>query len=177
MNAQSQTTPAVYVGTYAKYNDGNLSGAWLDLTDYSDKDEFIRACEQLHADEDDPELMFQDFQDIPEGLIGESWISEGVWDWIALSQDDKDMVAAYFDAVGNGQVSDGFDVDEIRDAFVGCYENEAEFAEQLINDCYSAELDALPDFIRNYINYADLWACELRFDYATARRNGQLYVF
>ena len=28
---------------YAKYNNGSLSGAWLDLSDYSDKEEFYRA--------------------------------------------------------------------------------------------------------------------------------------
>lgn len=34
----------VYVGTYNKYNNGSLFGKWLDLSDYSDKDEFLEAC-------------------------------------------------------------------------------------------------------------------------------------
>lgn len=29
----------VYVGTYNKYNSGSLFGKWLDLSDYSDKDD------------------------------------------------------------------------------------------------------------------------------------------
>ena len=66
----------VYVGTYAKYNNGSLSGAWLDLSDYSDKEEFYEACRELHKDEEDAEYMFQDWENVPEGLIGESWISE-----------------------------------------------------------------------------------------------------
>ncbi len=53
-------TMRVYVGTYAKYNDGNLFGKWFDLEDYTDLDEFYEACADLHADEEDPELMFQD---------------------------------------------------------------------------------------------------------------------
>ena len=53
-------TPKVYVGTYAKYNNGNLFGEWLELDDYSDEDEFLEACRELHSDEEDPELMFQD---------------------------------------------------------------------------------------------------------------------
>ena len=34
----------VYVGTYGKYNNGSLFGAWLDLSNYSDKEEFYEAC-------------------------------------------------------------------------------------------------------------------------------------
>lgn len=48
----------LYVGTYHKYNCGSLQGKWLNLNDYSDKKEFIRACYDLHKDEEDPELMF-----------------------------------------------------------------------------------------------------------------------
>ena len=53
-----------------------MSGAWLDLSDYSDKEEFYEACRELHKDEEDAEYMFQDWENVPEGLIGESWISE-----------------------------------------------------------------------------------------------------
>ena len=52
----------VYVGTYAKYNNGSLSGAWLDRSDYSDKEEFYEACRELHKDEEDAEYMFQDYE-------------------------------------------------------------------------------------------------------------------
>ena len=44
----------VYVGTYNKYNSGSLFGKWLDLSDYSGKDEFLEACRELHEDEQDP---------------------------------------------------------------------------------------------------------------------------
>ena len=76
MEATTLSAARVYVGTYAKYNNGSLSGAWLDLSDYSDKKEFYEACRELHKDEEDAEYMFQDWENVPEGLIGESWISE-----------------------------------------------------------------------------------------------------
>ena len=44
MEAKVLSEAKVYVGTYAKYNNGSLSGAWLDLSDYSDKEEFYEAC-------------------------------------------------------------------------------------------------------------------------------------
>lgn len=65
MEAVTLSEARVYVGTYAKYNNGSLFGKWLDLSDYSDKEEFIEACWELHKDEEDPELMFQDYENIP----------------------------------------------------------------------------------------------------------------
>lgn len=76
MEATTLSEARVYVGTYAKYNNGSLYGAWLDLSDYSDKEEFYEACRELHEDEEDAEYMFQDWENVPEGLIGESWISD-----------------------------------------------------------------------------------------------------
>lgn len=40
MEAVTLSEARVYVGTYARYNNGSLFGKWLDLSDYSDKDEF-----------------------------------------------------------------------------------------------------------------------------------------
>ena len=42
MEAVTLSEARVYVGTYAKYNNGSLFGKWLDLSDYSDKDEFLK---------------------------------------------------------------------------------------------------------------------------------------
>lgn len=44
MEATTLSAASVYVGTYAKYNNGSLSGAWLNLSDYSDKEEFYEAA-------------------------------------------------------------------------------------------------------------------------------------
>ena len=49
MEAKVLSEAKVYVGTYAKYNNGSLFGAWLDLSDYSDKEEFYEACRELHG--------------------------------------------------------------------------------------------------------------------------------
>ena len=62
----------IYVGTYAKYNNGSILGQWLNLGDYSDLAEFYKACKELHADEQDPEFMFQDYE-TPELLNDKIW--------------------------------------------------------------------------------------------------------
>ena len=47
----------VYVRTFHKYNTGSLYGKWLELSDYSDIEEFYDACKELHAEEEGPEYM------------------------------------------------------------------------------------------------------------------------
>ena len=46
MEAATLSEARVYVGTYGKYNNGSLFGAWLDLSDYSDKEDFYEACRE-----------------------------------------------------------------------------------------------------------------------------------
>ena len=71
----------VYVGTYAKYNNGSIFGEWIDAEDYADKEEFIEACKELHKDEPDPELMLQDYEGFPEVFYSEKDIDSRLWDW------------------------------------------------------------------------------------------------
>lgn len=68
--------PQVYVGTYAKYNNGNLDGGWLTLTDYTSYEDFCKACRKLHSTERDAEFMIQDCEDMPDGLSVREWMDE-----------------------------------------------------------------------------------------------------
>lgn len=78
----TKNTPAIYVGTFAKYNNGNLSGQWVNLTDFTDVDEFIDYCNELHADEIDPEFMFQDYEYIPQKMIADSYLDPEIFEAI-----------------------------------------------------------------------------------------------
>ena len=82
--------PSVYVGTYSKYNDGSIDGKWLNLENYKDEDEFYAAARELHKDEEDPELMFQDFENFPKRFYGESSLAKELWDWLELNEDDRE---------------------------------------------------------------------------------------
>ena len=110
-----------YVSTYAKYNNGSLKGSWVDLTEFSDYSEFLEYCKNLHSDEHQPELMFQDFEG-PKGLYSESDLSE-VYDYLdALDRSGIDAEA--FEA--------GYELDipleSIADAYYGQYRNDSDFA-------------------------------------------------
>lgn len=91
--------PSIYVGTYGKYNNGDLSGAWFDLTKYSSFDELLTACKNLHKDERDPEYMVQDFENMPDGLSMNESLNRQDFDDIKTAlneqQENTDIIPAY----------------------------------------------------------------------------------
>lgn len=75
---------SVYVGTYGKYNSGSIAGKWINVSLHESKDKFIEACKKLHNDECNPEFMFQDYENIPSSMVDESFISEEIWEVLAI---------------------------------------------------------------------------------------------
>lgn len=142
-------SPAVYVGTYAKYNSGSLYGAWFDLTKFYDYDEFMDACRELHHDEDDPELMFQDFENFPEAWYSESCMNEETFDKIREYDDLSGSEQAAFEAYIENIDSDG-DYSRFQDRYVGEM-TLREYAEQLVDEMISGM--HLPSIIECNINY------------------------
>jgi len=166
----TQSTARVYVGTYAKYNNGSLQGAWIDLEDFTDKDAFLQACAELHADESDPEFMFQDHEGIPSGMISESSISDDVWEWLEMDDDDRELLALY-----RAEIDSDGTLEQAQEAFAGTADSEAAFAEQTAEDCGEIPKD-LPSWI--VIDWEASWNSGLRYDYSTARsEDGTLYFF
>jgi antirestriction protein len=143
-----------YVSTYAKYNSGSLVGQWVDLTDFSNYSDFIDYCNNLHSDESDPELMFQDFEG-PKGLYSESDLSE-VYDYLdALDRSGIDAEA--FEA--------GYELDivleSIADAYYGQYNNHEDFAYD-----YAEQTGLIPEHVwpLNCIDWHQA-ARELMYDF------------
>ena len=128
--------PSVYVGTYGKYNDGSLCGLWIDLSSFSDYDEFINFCKAIHADEEDPELMAQDFECFPR-----QWYNEGFMD-----EEDFDHILEYSDMCdkhGQEAVDDYMEfhdeLDNFEEAYCGEWDSEEDFARHIISECYNLE--------------------------------------
>lgn len=145
----------IYVGTYAKYNGGSIFGKWLDLSDYSDKEEFYEACRELHKDEQDPEFMFQDWEYIPSDFIGESWLADNIFEIIeAIDELDDDKKAAFEVWLNHGShdITTKDIADLIRsfeDDFQGAYNDEEDYAYEIVDECYD-----LPEFAKTYFDYA-----------------------
>jgi antirestriction protein len=132
----------LYVGTYAKYNNGSIAGAWVDLEQFSNKQEFYEACAQLHADEDDPEFMFQDFDGFPDRFYSECGIDDDLFDYLALDDGDRKILAAYIDMTGET----GATIDDAMDHYQGEYKNDEDFVYQLLEDCGDIPKD-MPSYI------------------------------
>ena len=86
---------SIYVGTYHKYNEGNLGGKWLNVADYDSKEQFLEACKQLHKDEHDPEFMYQDHEYIPEEMCDESWVSSEIWSVLGWCKQHPNDVGSF----------------------------------------------------------------------------------
>ncbi|PWK16118.1 antirestriction protein [Arcicella aurantiaca] len=87
--------PRVYVGTYDKYSMGSIKGDWLELSNFENKEAFLKACKKLHKDESSPEFMYQDFENFPRVLYSESNITK-VFDYLkAIESMDNDMIEAF----------------------------------------------------------------------------------
>lgn len=146
----------LYVGTYAKYNEGSIFGEWVDLNDYSNKDDFIEYCEKLHNDESDPEFMFQDYEyeeDWEESFYNESFISEEYWNIKDLTDEIGDSfkyICLYLDQHGEELTADN--VRDNQDRFYGIYDSPADYMESF----YEETGTEIPDSLRNYINWEDM---------------------
>ena len=170
-NQNTNESPKVYVSTYAKYNNGSLKGAWLELDDYTNHDEFIEACQQLHNDEDDPELMFQDYENFPDAYYSESSIDPDVWEWIDLDDDDREMLEAYQTCIdANGTI------EQAQDSFAGSADSFSDWADGLIDS--TGMLDQIPENLRFYFD-TEAYARDMKLggDVSSDVINGTTYVF
>ena len=169
MKTLATTTARVYVGTYHKYNCGNLAGRWLDVDDYTDRDDFYEACAALHHDEQDPEFMFQDWEGIPAGMIAESSIQDEVWEWLALDEDDQELLTVY-----QGNIDQGGDMDQAREQFRGKYGSAKEFAQEWHAE--GGSLANVPNDLAWHIDWAGV-ARDMRDSFSFVEHNGQTFVF
>lgn len=141
----------IYCGTYGKYNAGSIAGKWFDLSDYADLDDFISACQDFHKNENDPELMFQDWEGIPASLVGESWVAPAVWE--LLEVDNQEAAQAYIQCFGE------WNKDDFEDRYRGQWSGWVAMAEELLEE--TGELEAIPERLRYYFDY-EAYARDLR---------------
>ena len=130
-------SPALFCGTYGKYNEGNLGGMWVHPYTFDSYEDFINFCKAIHADEEDPEIMCQDGENIPDSLCSES-----------MGEEEFNNLMKYCelcDEYGVSAVSDFLefyspeDLDRMPDAYGGVYDSEEDFARETVNECYDLE--------------------------------------
>ena len=156
-------SPALYCGTYGKYNSGNFNGMWVNVSTFGSYEYFIDFCKAIHADEEEPELMFQDGENIPDSLCGES-----------MGEEEFTNLLKYCDLCDDYSVEavDDFlewfrpeDLDNMQDAYVGVYDSEEDFAREIVSDCYDIEnmMGDLADYFDYEAFARDLFISDYHF--------------
>ena len=156
-------SPALYCGTYGKYNSGNLCGMWVDLSTFDSYEDFENFCLAIHADEADPELMYQDYENMPRSLYHESMGEEEFNNLLEYCELCDDYSVSAVDDFLEWSSSD--DLGRMHDAYVGVYDSEEDFAEEIVSDCY--DLDNMMGSLACYFDYEkfarDLFMCDYYF--------------
>lgn len=152
--AGSKNDPQLYISTWGKYNSGSLDGAWFNLTDYDNYSEFMQAVRELHNDEDYPEYMIQDYENIPDGIIDNSgyyWITPEDFDRIKeIEELDETERRAYISYLSRTNGSG--DIESFRDAFMGEFDSEYDYIDYCIEEGLFSQ-----ETILNHIDYQSLW--------------------
>ena len=145
-------SPALYCGTYGKYNSGNFNGMWVDLSTFDSYEDFLNFCQAIHADEEDPEIMCQDGENIPDSLCSES-----------MGEEEFNNLLKYCELCDDYSVEavDDFlewfspeDLDRMPDAYAGVYDSEEDFAREIVNERYN--IDKMMGDLAYYFNYEAL---------------------
>jgi antirestriction protein len=161
--------PAIYVGTYGKYNSGSIAGKWLSLDEYNTEEKFYDAARKLHKNEHDPELMFQDFENFPTEFYGESGCDSRLWEWLALDKDQREIVAAWLDQVGGTD-----SIEYILDCHIGSADSWSDFVADYADN--TGDLDSIPDHLQGYFDY-EAYGRDLRHSYTVADTSNGVLVF
>ena len=156
-------SPALYCGTYGKYNSGNLRGMWVDLSTFDSYEDFINFCKAIHADESDPELMYQDFANMPDCLYHESMGEKGIEKimeyWGMCNEYSVPAVNDFLEWRSPEDLCDMYD------AYMGIYDSEEDFARKTVNECY--DLEKMMGNLADYFDYdalaRDLFMCDYYF--------------
>lgn len=157
----------LYCGTYKKYNEGSLKGAWMDLDEYEDADAFIHACYELHKDEKDPELMFQDVEienDWEDGLYSECSVPRDYWNIKeALEEEhvDEDLFNAFIQ--GKCERASVEMVTKCQQCYTGYHYTDTfnageQYAQDEFYETHSKqEIDSM-EWILRYVDWERVWS-------------------
>jgi antirestriction protein len=123
-------TPKIYVADLEAYNNGRLSGVWLDLTDYSDADELMDAINDFLKTTGGEEYAVHDYENLPSSMYSEYMgvrDFEEIYEMMDLAKENDLPLDVAMEIVSQ------FDRSAL-DEFTGVYDSEQDFAEQLVDD-------------------------------------------
>jgi len=178
-NTESRANaPRIYVASLADYNAGRLHGRWIDAT--QDIDTIRGQITAMLAESREPiaeEWAIHDYENFADLSLSEFEDLEKVAGAARLIVEHGPMFAGLLNHFG---ALDGLEEARqyMRDGYRGAYDNLAEYAEALVDDCYADVVKNLPDFIRYRIDYKGIADdLEMGGDIFTIEDAGKIHVF
>lgn len=178
VKTETPNRPRIYVASLADYNAGRLHGRWIDAAQPAAD---IHEAIQVMMNES-PEAVAEDWAIHDYEHFGGLRLSEF---------EDIDHVAAVARGiVEHGPVFAGLvshfggtsSVEEARrymqEGYRGAFDRLADYAQELVEDCYSDIISKLPDFIRYHIDYEAIADdMQINGDIFTINCDGRIHVF
>lgn len=170
----------IYVACLESYNEGNLVGEWVDLSEVNDAEELKG---KIHGIIRGEEYAIHDYEDCPEELVqsyGEHATLEDLMEAQIYLQEcidnyDSDIVYAAFDVE---VISSNYDPPEewpskLSERYVMSGESQREIAMERAVD--TGEIDPESPMF-GFIDW-DHYVSEMRHDYAFAHAGGKYHLF
>lgn len=173
-----QQTPRIYVASLADYNAGRLHGRWIDAVQPAgDIQEAIQALLNESPEAVAEDWAIHDYEHFGALRLGEFEDIDHVAAVASGIAEHGQVFAALVSHCGGTQ-----SIDEARrymdEGYRGAFERLTDYVQELVEECYSEPLKALPDFIRYQIDYeAIAREMELCGDVFTIECDGQVHVF
>lgn len=107
-----------------------------------------------------------------------NWLT--YFDHVGFDAWDPDRFAAYLDLIEWDPDRDG-GINEMAEKelehFLGEYDSPVAYVEKIVST-YNYEIDALPAWISNHIDYSEIWRSELSYDhYAVDTPAGNVWIW
>ena len=170
--------PRIYVASLADYNAGCLHGCWIDAHQPAEniREEITRMLARSRQPIAE-EWAIHDYDNFGSLHLSEFEDLERVAEVARLMAEHGPLFAELLNHLG-----DASNVEEARrymeEGYRGAFDSLADYASDLIEDCYSDVLKNLPDFIRYHIDYDGIGRdMELGGDIFTVTCDGTLHVF
>jgi antirestriction protein len=142
MAGGSMETPKIYVADLEAYNNGRLSGVWLDLADYNDADELMDAIQDFLKTSGGEEYAIHDVEYVPRSLYSEYMSKNDFEALYEVMETAKrydlplEVVEEIVSQYGEGGVEE----------FYGKYDDAEDFAMQLVDDLGGLENFSSPEY-------------------------------
>ena len=171
-------TPRIYVASLSDYNAGKLHGRWIDANQPAEA--IQQQITEMLAQSREPvaeEWAIHDYDNFGGLNLSEFESVEHVADVARLIGEHGPLFAelvSHFGGASNLEEACRY----MEEGYRGAFDSLADYAEELIEECYSDVLKALPEFIRYHIDFEGIGDdMELNGDLFTVAAEGKLHIF